>query len=186
MIFLKLAFYNRVKQSVKFDRGIQCRVLTVRLNHCYFLDTKRLIKINSIVVKNTNTFSNSFRLWYLFSKLRHFKYDQIESHEQTPVNLYVADFKQPIPNNCTILMLHIIPYRKLHTISFQLAYNLAVCTVGKLNSTKIGFGPSTVTTMLYFYRKDKCHSESSDTKAKHPNSIVIDEFHRRRISQTCR
>ena len=33
---------------------------------------------------------------------------------KTPWNPYVADFKQHFPNNCTILMLHIIPDRKLH------------------------------------------------------------------------
>ena len=41
---------------------------------------------------------------------------KIESQEQNNnYNLYIADFKQPFPNNCTILMLHIIPNRKLHT-----------------------------------------------------------------------
>ena len=63
---------------------------------------------------------------------------------KTPVNLYVAKLKQPFPNNCTGLMLHIIPNRKLHTNSFQMEYNMAVCTVGPLNSTKIGFCRSTV------------------------------------------
>ena len=63
---------------------------------------------------------------------------KFELHEQNPVNLHAADFKQPFPNNCTISMLHIIPNRKLHTISFQMASNVAVCTVGALNSTKIG------------------------------------------------
>ena len=43
---------------------------------------------------------------------------------KTPVNIYVAVFKQPFQNNCIILMLHIIPNRKLHTISFQAAYKL--------------------------------------------------------------
>ena len=62
---------------------------------------------------------------------------------KTPVNLYVANFKQPFPNNCTILMLHIIPNRKLHTFNFHMEYNEAVCTVGQLNSTEIGFGRST-------------------------------------------
>ena len=42
-------------------------------------------------------------------------------------------------------MLHIIPNRKLHTISFQMAYNLGVCKVGQLKSTKISFGYSTKT-----------------------------------------
>ena len=60
-----------------------------------------------------------------------------------PVNLYVADFKQPFPNNCTILMLQIVPNRKLHTISFHMAYNVALCMVSPLISTKIGFGRST-------------------------------------------
>ena len=57
---------------------------------------------------------------------------------KTPVNLYVADFKQPSPNNCTILKLHIRSSRKLHTISFQMVHNVVVCTVSQLNSTKIG------------------------------------------------
>ena len=37
--------------------------------------------------------------------------------------------------NGTILTLRIIPNRKLHTISFEIAYNVAVCTVGTLNSS---------------------------------------------------
>ena len=65
---------------------------------------------------------------------------KFESDGQTSVNLYVADFKQPLPNNCTILTLHIIPNRKVHIVSFQTAYNMASCTVDTLNSTKIGFG----------------------------------------------
>ena len=40
-------------------------------------------------------------------------------------------------------MLHIISNRKLHTVSFQMVYNVAVWTVGPVNSTKIGFGLST-------------------------------------------
>ena len=52
---------------------------------------------------------------------------------KTLFNLYVADFKKPFPKSCTILMLHIIPNSKLHTISFQMAYNMAVYTVGPLN-----------------------------------------------------
>ena len=63
---------------------------------------------------------------------------------KTLVNLYVADFKQPFQNNCTILMLHFILNRYLHTISFQMVYKLAMCTVHPLNATKIGFGRSTV------------------------------------------
>ena len=52
--------------------------------------------------------------------------------------------------NGTILRLHIIPNRTLHTISFQLEYNVAVCTVDPLNSTKIGFGCSAMNeTLLY-------------------------------------
>ena len=46
-----------------------------------------------------------------------------ELHKQIPVNLCVADFKQPLPNNYAILMLDIIPNRKLHTVSFQMGYN---------------------------------------------------------------
>ena len=41
-------------------------------------------------------------------------------------------------------MLHIIPNRKLHTISVKMAHNVAVYTVGPLNSADIGFGRSTV------------------------------------------
>ena len=38
--------------------------------------------------------------------------------------------------NGVISTLHIIPNRKLHTISFQTAYNVAMCTVvGTLNSS---------------------------------------------------
>ena len=62
---------------------------------------------------------------------------------KTPVIVNVADFKQLLPNNGTILMLHIIPNCKLHTISFQMAFYVAVCMVGPLNSTKIDFGRST-------------------------------------------
>ena len=36
--------------------------------------------------------------------------------------------------NCTILTLHIISNRNLHSISFQMKYNVAVCTLGTLNS----------------------------------------------------
>ena len=36
--------------------------------------------------------------------------------------------------NGTILTLHIIQNRKLHTISFQMTYDVAVSTVGTLNS----------------------------------------------------
>ena len=39
--------------------------------------------------------------------------------------------------NGTILMLHIIPNRKLHTISFQMAYDVAVSTVGTLKTPQI-------------------------------------------------
>ena len=35
--------------------------------------------------------------------------------------------------NGTILTLHIIPNHKLHTISFPMADNVAVCIVGTLN-----------------------------------------------------
>ena len=68
---------------------------------------------------------------------------KFESREQNPANLCVAEFKQPFPNNCTILMFHIIPNRKLRTISFQMGYNVALCVVGPLNSIKDGFGCST-------------------------------------------
>ena len=37
--------------------------------------------------------------------------------------------------NGTILTLHIIPNCRLHTISFQMAHNVALCTVGTLNSS---------------------------------------------------
>ena len=47
---------------------------------------------------------------------------EFESHSQTPINLYVVNSKQPFPNNCTILILHIILNCMLHTItSFQMA-----------------------------------------------------------------
>ena len=71
---------------------------------------------------------------------------EFESHGQTPINLYVVNLKQPFPNNCTVLMLHIILNLKLHIItSFQMSYNMAVCMVVTLNSTKIGFSHSTST-----------------------------------------
>ena len=35
-----------------------------------------------------------------------------------------------------------MPNRKLHTIVFHMVDNVVVCTVGPLNSTKIGFGRS--------------------------------------------
>ena len=34
---------------------------------------------------------------------------------------------------------HVIPNRKLHTVSFQMAYNVAQCTVGTLNSSNNAF-----------------------------------------------
>ena len=37
--------------------------------------------------------------------------------------------------NGTILMLHITPNHKLHKASFQVTYNVAVCTVGTLSSS---------------------------------------------------
>ena len=42
---------------------------------------------------------------------------KFEPHKLNPsVNVYVlANFKQPLPNNCTISMLHIIPNRGPHT-----------------------------------------------------------------------
>ena len=48
--------------------------------------------------------------------------------------------------NGTNLALHIIPDRKLHTISFQMTYNVTMCTVGTLNSSSnafLEFGRST-------------------------------------------
>ena len=90
---------------------------------------------------------------------------EFESHGQTPINLYLVDLKQPFPNNCTILMLHIILNRKLHKItSFQMAYNMAVCTVVTLNSTKIGFSHSTSTF--------KSLSNKLDTKTRFVVSVV--------------
>ena len=58
-------------------------------------------------------------------KLRYFRYDQIwiTRTKLQYLNLYVPYVKQPYPNDCTIF--------KLHTISFQMAYNVAVCTVGQ-------------------------------------------------------
>ena len=41
--------------------------------------------------------------------------------------------------NGTTLTLNIIPNRKLHTISFEMAYNVAVCTEGTLNSSNDAF-----------------------------------------------
>ena len=41
--------------------------------------------------------------------------------------------------NGTILTLHIIPSRKLHKISFQMAYNVAMCTMGTLNPSNNAF-----------------------------------------------
>ena len=64
-------------------------------------------------------------------------------HSRGSPSLYADDLKYPFPNNCPILMLHIILNYKLHKISFQMAY-VAVCMVGPLNSTKIGFGRSAV------------------------------------------
>ena len=90
---------------------------------------------------------------------------KFESHGQTPINLYVVNLKQPFPNNCTILMLHIILNRKLRTItSFQMAYNNAVCTVVTLNSTKIGFSHSTFTF--------KSLSDKLDTKTRFAACVV--------------
>ena len=40
--------------------------------------------------------------------------------------------------NGTILTLHNIPNRKLHTVGFQIASNMAVCTVGTLNFSNDG------------------------------------------------
>ena len=42
-----------------------------------------------------------------------------------------------------------MPNRKVHTISFQMAYHVAVCTVGLLNLTKIGVGYSTTHIVVY-------------------------------------
>ena len=63
---------------------------------------------------------------------------KLESDKQTGVYIVVVDFKQPFPfpNKYTILMLHIIPNRKLHTSSFEMGYNVAVCVVDLLNSNK--------------------------------------------------
>ena len=38
-----------------FDNRIQSKILTMRFSHQRFLETKQLIKINVITVKNTNT-----------------------------------------------------------------------------------------------------------------------------------
>ena len=42
--------------------------------------------------------------------------------------------------NGTILTLHIIPSRKVHTVSFQMAYNVAVGTVGTSTLSARGGG----------------------------------------------
>ena len=90
---------------------------------------------------------------------------KFESHGQTPINLYVVNSKQPFPNSCTILMLHIMLNCKLRTItSFQMAYNMAVCMVVTLNSTKIGFSHSTSTF--------KSLSNKLDTKTRFSISVV--------------
>ena len=90
---------------------------------------------------------------------------EFESHGQTSINLHVVNLKQPFPNNCTILMLHIILNLKLRTItSFQMAYNMAVCTVVTLNSIKIGFSHSTSTF--------KSLSNKLDTKTRFAVSVV--------------
>ena len=57
---------------------------------------------------------------------------------KTPANPYVADFKQPFPN-----IAHVIPNPKQQTVSFQMAYNVTMCTVGPLNLPKIDFGRCT-------------------------------------------
>ena len=38
---------------------------------------------------------------------------------KTPLNLYIADFKQPLLYNCTILMLHIIPIVNYTQLAFK-------------------------------------------------------------------
>ena len=58
---------------------------------------------------------------------------KFESLEQNPSkSLYIANFRQPFPYNCAILMLCVIPNRKLHTISFQMAKNVCGRSI-KLN-----------------------------------------------------
>ena len=90
---------------------------------------------------------------------------EFESHGQTPINLSVVNLKQPFPNNCTILMLHIILNRKLCTITgFQMVYNMAMCMMVTLNSTKIGFSHSTSTF--------KSLSNKLDTKTRFAVSVV--------------
>ena len=56
---------------------------------------------------------------------------------KTLLNLYIADFQQLSLNICTILRLRIIPNRKLHLNSSQIACNVAVYTVCALNKTQI-------------------------------------------------
>ena len=87
---------------------------------------------------------------------------KFESHGQTPISLYVVNSEQPFPNSCTILVLHIILNRKLRTItSFQMAYNMAMCTMVTFNSTKIGF----ISTF-------KSLSNKLDTKTRFAVSVV--------------
>ena len=53
-----------------------------------------------------------------------------------PLGIAYHDYKMLIYEKWHhILTLHIIPTSKLLTFSFQMAYNVAVCTVGTLNSS---------------------------------------------------
>ena len=61
-----------------------------------------------------------------------------ESHSQNSASNSTVK-RLRIAQHGTILTLRIIPNRKLHTISFQMAYNLAMYTVGTLNSSKTRF-----------------------------------------------
>ena len=65
------------------------------------------------------------------------------------------------PLRNTILTLHIIRYRKLHINSFQMEYNVAVCTVGSLNSSNdafLEFGRPTID--LPAPTTNNCHFDS--------------------------
>ena len=72
-----------------------------------------------------------------------------------PLLIAKHDHKMLIYGKWHHLTLHIIPNRKLHTISFQMAYNAAVCPVGTLNSSNnafLEFGRSNVSSEARLYQ----------------------------------
>ena len=54
--------------------------------------------------------------------------------QSNPNGLLITNIKCLFMRNGIILTLHIIPNRKLQTISFQMAYDVVVCIVGTLSS----------------------------------------------------